>query len=106
MERTGVYRDWLIADRIVFLFVFMPLIRKDLAEFVLDKNEYPIRPQKNRAYHVPGVPNNLYDQEHNQYGVEVIPEVLAEWEAYVASFGTSDFFTASYPALLMHFRLR
>jgi hypothetical protein len=87
MEKTGIYQDWLIADRIILLFTFMPLIRKELAEFVLDKNEYPIRPQKNRAYHVAGVPNNLYNQEHDQHGVEVIPEVLIEWEAYVDSFG-------------------
>jgi hypothetical protein len=60
MERNGLYQHWLTADVVVMLFVFMPLIREELAEFVKDKNKYPIRPQKNRAYHMAGVPNKLY----------------------------------------------
>src|SRR5205823_13701823 len=86
-EKTGLYRSWLTADVVVMLFIFMPLIREELAEFVQDKNEYPIRPQKNRAYHVAGVPNKLYEQEDDQYGIEVIPDALTEWESYVDSFG-------------------
>jgi len=63
MERTSLYQYWLTADVVVMLFVFMPLLRQELAEFIQDKNEYPIRPQKNRAYHVAGVLNKLYEQE-------------------------------------------
>jgi hypothetical protein len=43
------------------LFVFMPILRHELEVFLLDHNEYPIRRQKERAYHVPGVPNQLYE---------------------------------------------
>jgi hypothetical protein len=39
-------------DRIIILFIFIPLIRKELAEFILDKN---------KAYYVIGVLNNLYN---------------------------------------------
>jgi hypothetical protein len=52
----------LTADRVVMLFVFMPLVRVEITEFMLNKNEYPTRAQHKRVDHVAGVPNKLYDQ--------------------------------------------
>jgi hypothetical protein len=65
----------------------MPLLREELAQFVLDKNAYPIRRQPNRIGHVPGVPNELYYQEGRRYGFPVNEQLLLQWEAYLTSFG-------------------
>ena len=61
ISHASLYRDWSPVDRIVLLFVFMPLLRAEIVDFVDIKNEYPIRAQKNRVHHVSGVPNKLFD---------------------------------------------
>jgi hypothetical protein len=86
MEKTGVYvKDW-DADRLVILFVFMPIIRLELGDLLADKNSYRIRPQ-DRPYHVHGVPNDLYEEAVNQHAFPVNDHLLRDWEGVVASFG-------------------
>jgi hypothetical protein len=51
-----------LADKVVIRFAFMKLIRAELIDFMHDRNENPIRKQKNRDYHVPGIPNNLFTE--------------------------------------------
>ena len=60
IARTGHWIDTLIVDQMVLLFVFMPLLRVELHEFILTKNDYPIRRDEDRSYHVSGVPDELY----------------------------------------------
>ena len=38
----------------------MPLLRVKLYEFILTKNNYPIRRDEDRPYYVPEVPDELY----------------------------------------------
>jgi hypothetical protein len=61
LKKCDLYRWWNPADKVVLLFVFMPLIRAELIEFVNDHNAYPIRAQPKREYHIAGVPEELYE---------------------------------------------
>jgi hypothetical protein len=63
----------------------MPLIREELKTFVNTHNAHPIRAQKNRSQHVPGVPDELY--RHQQYGFPVNNEVLTALQATVPKYG-------------------
>jgi hypothetical protein len=68
IEGNRLYRGQNVADYVVLQFVFMPLLREELAQFILDKNTYPIRRQLERPGHVHGVPNELYCREGPRYG--------------------------------------
>jgi hypothetical protein len=57
----------------------MPILREELIAFVRTHNAHPIRSQKNRSQHVPGVPNKLY--QHEQHGFPVNEQVLAAMQA-------------------------
>jgi hypothetical protein len=72
----------------MLLFVFMPIIRSELQTFVDTHNAHPIRTQRNRAYHVAGVPNELYIDHARQCGFSLDLDVYNQWEAQVAQYGT------------------
>ena len=88
LRNSDVYRQWERADRIALLFVFMPIIRQELVAFVDTHNAHPIRRQRQRVYHVPGVPEELYRDATKQCGFAIDQAVLEEWEKKVAGFGT------------------
>ena len=85
IQKRGFYRDNVVADSVVILFVFMPLLRKEVYEFLQDKNDYPTRRQTDQPGHIPGPPNKLYEQE-SDHGFTVHTETLQDWEANVALF--------------------
>ena len=60
IEITGWFLEDLLADQIILLFIFMPILRNELFDWVDDHNALPIRPQHERSQHVAGVPNDLY----------------------------------------------
>jgi hypothetical protein len=62
----------------MLLFIFMPLIRAELIEFVNNHNAYPIRAQPKREYHIAGVPEELYEDSENQCSFAVNHGVLLE----------------------------
>ena len=62
IERSDLYLDSLLTDRVALLFVFMPLIQYELNEFMQVKNAYPIRRQRNREFHIPSVLNDLFER--------------------------------------------
>jgi hypothetical protein len=78
-----------VVDKVVLLFVFMPIIRSELQTFVDTHNAHPIRAQPKRAHHVAGVPDELYSDRSRQCGFNPNPEVLADWESQVAHYGES-----------------
>ena len=82
----GLFRQDLIADRIIFLFLFMPILREELATFVSTHNAHPIRLQRSREKHVPGEPNELY-RGGEQNGFTADREVLAYWDSTITQFG-------------------
>jgi hypothetical protein len=53
--------------------------------FVRTYNAHPIRAQKNRALHFPGVPKELY--RHEQYGFAVNKQVLTAMQATLPDYG-------------------
>jgi len=76
-----------VVDKVVLLFVFMPIIRSELHTFVDTHNAHPIRAQPKRAHHVAGIPDELYSDASRQCGFCPNPEVLADWESQVAHYG-------------------
>lgn len=85
LQAQDLYRQDLLADQVVILFLFMPILRRELTAFVSTHNTHPIRAQKNRSQHVPGVPNELY--RHQQYSIPVNNEVLAALQATLPEYG-------------------
>jgi hypothetical protein len=73
---------------VVLLFRFMSIIRSELQTFVDTHNTRPIRVQRNRAYHVAGVPNKLYSDHTRQCGFSLDLGVHSQWEAQIAQYGT------------------
>jgi hypothetical protein len=53
----------MLEDRVVFLFVFILILRSEINTYVETWNEHKIRPQRQRANHVAGIPNELYTSE-------------------------------------------
>jgi hypothetical protein len=55
-----------LADKVVLLYVFMPIIRAELQTLVDTHNAHPIRTQRNRAHHVAGVARNSNSIENSR----------------------------------------
>lgn len=47
-------------DRVVFYYIFMPILRHEIDEFVLTWNAHRIRTRSDLANSVGGIPNRLY----------------------------------------------
>jgi len=63
LQNNGLYESDVLEDRVVFLFVFVPILRDEIATFVETWNEHRIRSQRNRPNHVAGIPNELYTSD-------------------------------------------
>ena len=78
----------MLEDRVVFLFVFVPILRDEIATFVEIWNEHRIRAQKDRPNHVAGIPNELYtDDATPRYGWTPDAQFLSQLGEAVADFG-------------------
>jgi hypothetical protein len=88
IQRSRFFRDNLLADSVVILYIFAPILRHEIHEFLLDKNEYRMRPDKERPEHVPGIPNHIYEEHDIGDGFPVHVETLQNWQANIADFGT------------------
>ncbi|KAI1430475.1 hypothetical protein GGR50DRAFT_698997, partial [Xylaria sp. CBS 124048] len=60
LEEIGLWDDASIADRIALLYVYMPIIRDETAQFVRLWNGHRIRHQRNRPHVIAGIPYQLY----------------------------------------------
>jgi hypothetical protein len=66
----------------------MPLLREELIAFVRTHNTHPIRSQKNRSQHIPGVPDELYrSQEYEQQSFAVNEYVLNALQRVLPDYG-------------------
>ncbi|OXV08381.1 hypothetical protein Egran_03852, partial [Elaphomyces granulatus] len=63
LQNHGLYESDVLEDCVVFLFVFVPILRDEIATFVETWNEHRIRSQRNSANHVAGIPNELYTSD-------------------------------------------
>jgi hypothetical protein len=73
---------------VVFLFVFVPILRQEINTYVETWNEHRIRPQLERANHIAGRPNELYfDPSIPRHGWRPDPELLTQLKEAVNDFG-------------------
>jgi hypothetical protein len=84
LERQQFIKDD-IADFIAFLAIYIPIIRKEVVVFTELWNNYNIRAQKKRAYHVKGKPriNYFWPKGNNvkNWGIPINPEKIEELQA-------------------------
>jgi hypothetical protein len=69
----------------------MPMVRRDIFQWVQDTNTRPIRDQSSAKErgpdHVAGVPNDLYINGP-QHGFPPCPEMVKYFESLVSAYGT------------------
>lgn len=86
----GLYTEGAIADQIAMLYVYLPIIREEIYEFVEIWNNHHIRHQPQRPYLPFGKPVVLYftpGAEVNDYSRTPDQQVLAQLQADVAAWG-------------------
>jgi hypothetical protein len=81
-------------DKVILLYVLLPIIQQEITEWVFNHNANPIRPQRERTKHVPGIPDELYTGKDRsgrliaqQYGF-IFDE--ATWEDCSTKLGSYD----------------
>ena len=87
-EKEGFYCSDLTADRVVLLFIFMPIIRSELRDYVTTWNAHRIRPQRHRPNHVPGIPNQLYQNGQVRGGFTPNPALTQSMSDELRGHGT------------------
>jgi hypothetical protein len=71
LKSIGMYSfDDFPTDKVILLYILLPIVQKEIFDWVLDHNANPIRPQKERTKHVSGIPNELY-QGRDRSGKEI-----------------------------------
>ena len=91
LRAHGLYESDVLEDRVVFLFVFVPILRSEISTYVETWNEHKIRPQKQRANHAAGIPNELYtDGSIPRYGWVPDVEFLSQLSEAVRDVGTQS----------------
>ena len=60
LEGQGYFREDIASDKVILLFIFVPILRAEVFDWVKDHNSKPIRPDHTRNEHVAGIPNDLY----------------------------------------------
>ena len=78
-----------MADVVVFYFIFIPLLRHEIAEFCLNWNAHRIRAQPDRANSVGGIPNRLFSsppegvqQCGKSPNIEKLSEMAEQFDLY------------------------
>lgn len=84
----GYYESDVLEDRVVFLFVFGPIICSEIKTYVDVWNAHRIRPQRDRPNHRPGIPNELYmDEAVRKFGWTPNSDLLLKLEEAVSDVG-------------------
>jgi len=91
LEADGWFREDLASDQVILVFIFMPILQDVISDWVEDHNAAPIRPQRHRSLHVPGIPNDLYRGSPNapKHGFDFDRDLHSELERQVLDYGTS-----------------
>jgi hypothetical protein len=69
----GLFRDDLPTDKVIFIYIFLPLLQSEIWRWVEDHNSHSIRRDRYRSQHVPGVPNDLYVGRPGRGGRSAVP---------------------------------
>jgi hypothetical protein len=84
LQAHGLYESDVLKDRVIFLFIFVLILRSEINTYIETWNEHRIRPQSHRANHVAGIPNELYtDEAIRRYGWTPDATFLAQLEEAV-----------------------
>jgi hypothetical protein len=85
------FREDLPSDQVILVFIFMPILRDVISDWVEDHNATPIRPQRHRSLHVPGIPNDLYRGSPNapKQGFDFDRDLHNELERQLLDYSTS-----------------
>ena len=88
LQIHGLYESDVLEDYIIFLFVFVPILRSKINTYMNTWNEHRIQSQKDRANHIIGIPNELYtDEAICYYGWTPDAAFLAQLEEAVKDVG-------------------
>lgn len=91
LASTGLYNSDVLADRITFLAVFLPILRNAAMEFVHVWNHHRIRRQNKRPNSVEGTPWVLFHNPemsgHEHCGYPVHEETLSQLASTLYDFG-------------------
>ena len=71
----------------------MPILRQHISEFMLTYNANSIRRQKERHWHVPSVPNELYETEELRTGIPANLDFLNTWANEVNGYNFNAYIT-------------
>ncbi|KAK3983787.1 hypothetical protein QBC44DRAFT_302540 [Cladorrhinum sp. PSN332] len=61
-----------LADRIALLYIYMPIIRKEMQVWIREYNTHKIRYQKNLKHGITGIPKKMYLEWNKIVGVEAV----------------------------------
>jgi hypothetical protein len=94
LELDDWFREGLSSDQVILVFIFMPILQDVISDWVDDHNAAPIRPQRLRSLHVPGIPNDLYRGSPNtpKRGFDFDRDLHTELEKQVLDYGISYIF--------------
>lgn len=94
LERPDLmlFNEGIPVDKVSICFLFMPLIREHLTDFVATHNAHRIRKQ-NRRYHVPGVPDELYDNDRLRSGIPANADLHQMWSSEVEFYDFDAYLT-------------
>jgi hypothetical protein len=88
LQTHGLYESDVLEDRVVFLFVFVPILRDEISTFVETWNEHRIRFDRDRLNHVAGIPNELYTNDTTpRFGWVPDAQFLSQLSETVTGFG-------------------
>jgi hypothetical protein len=90
LEADGWFREDLVSDQVILVFIFMPILRDAISDWVEDHNAALIRPQRHRSLHVPGIPNDLYrgSPDAPKQGFDFDHDLHNELEKQVLNYST------------------
>lgn len=76
-------------DKIAVLFIYIPIIRAEIASFVVYWDNHKIRKHRQKENHVPGAPDRLYYEapQEQQYAQFFDAELVGELQSKFSLFG-------------------
>jgi hypothetical protein len=93
-RKLRYFYDHSEVDKVIINYIFMPILRQYIGDFVLTYNGNPIRRQKGRKWHVPGVPDELYETEELRSGIPANLNLLNTWDNEVNNYDFNAYITA------------